>query len=142
MEAWIELAELLADPAFRARVRGMAEAHSAARHAGDDVMAGHTDGLETVVLASAGAALAAGVDPASSDAADLLVPIVDAVRGDRPDTTELRAETADRFATGTDTRVERYWQLMGVINGWPPFPALTPAFSWTIDALRAHPRRT
>ena len=140
VEAWIELAELVADPAFRGRVRGMAEAHSASRQAGEDVMAGHTDGLETVVAASAGAALARGVDPASPEAAAVLVPIIEAVRGERPDTPELRAETADRFATGTDTRVERYWQLMGVINGWPPFPALTPAFTWTIEALRAHPR--
>lgn len=58
----------------------------------------------------------------------------------RGDTAELRAETADRFATGTDTRVERYWALMGVINRWPPFPAMPPAFGWTIEALRAHPR--
>lgn len=141
VEAWVELAELVADPAFRARVRRMAEAHSDSRRAGDDVTAGPLVGLETVVVEHAGAALAAGVDPASPEASAVLAPIVDAVRGDRPDTPALRAETADRFATGADTRVERYWALLGVVNGWPPFPAMTPAFGWAVEALRAHPAR-
>ena len=70
-----------------------------------------------------------------------MVPIVDAMRGDEPDTPELRASMAERFATGTDGRVERYWQLLGVINGWPAFPAMAPAFEWTIEALRAHTTR-
>ena len=30
---------------------------------------------------------------------------------------------------------------MGVINGWPPVPAMTPAFGWAVAALRAHPVR-
>jgi len=42
---------------------------------------------------------------------------------------------------GTDANVERYWQFLGVVNGWDPFPSMTPAFTWTIEALRAHPRR-
>ena len=64
--------------------------------------------------------------------------IVAAIRGDRPDSAALRAQAADRFAMGTDGRVERYWQLLGVINGWDPFPSMVPAFEWTIAALRAH----
>ena len=47
--------------------------------------------------------------------------------------------TASLWATMP--RVERYWQLLGVVNGWDPFPAMTPAFAWTIEALRAHPSR-
>ncbi len=39
-----------------------------------------------------------------------------------------------------DARVERYWQLLGVVNGWEPFPNMVPAFTWTIEAMRAHPR--
>jgi hypothetical protein len=50
-------------------------------------------------------------------------------------------ESADRFAMGNDIRVERYWQLLGIINGWGAFPSMAPAFTWTIEALRAHPRR-
>jgi DNA-binding transcriptional MerR regulator len=141
VEAWIELAELVQDPGFRQRVREMSEAHSAVRQAGEEVEASPGNGFELVVAERAGAALAAGVDPRSPEAAAVLVPIVDALRGESPDTAELRAATADRFAMGNDARVERYWQLLGAVNGWDPFPSMTPAFTWTIEALRAHPRR-
>jgi hypothetical protein len=33
-----------------------------------------------------------------------------------------RAELRARLEKYTDARVERYWQLMGIINGRPPFP--------------------
>jgi DNA-binding transcriptional MerR regulator len=138
VEAWIELAELVTDDGYRQRVRQMAEAHSALRQAGEEVMPEMAKGIEQVVLEHAGPAVASGLDPASPEAAAVLTPIVDAMRGERPDTPELRADTADRFALGTDDRVERYWQLLGIINGWPPFPTMTPAFGWTIEALRAH----
>ncbi|MGH9280989.1 MAG: MerR family transcriptional regulator, partial [Acidimicrobiales bacterium] len=141
VDAWVELAELVQAPAFRARVRGMAGAHSALRQAGsgEAVTPARATGVETVVAEHAGAALARGVDPASPEAASRLRPIVDALRGDEPDTPEWRLATAERFATGTDARVERYSQLLGVINGWDPFPGMVPAFEWTIAALRAHP---
>jgi hypothetical protein len=40
--------------------------------------------------------------------------------------------------------LERYWQLLGTLNGWDPFPSHVfpshvAAFEWLIDALRAHP---
>jgi DNA-binding transcriptional MerR regulator len=139
VEAWIELAELVSDAGFRDRVRQMAVAHSAVRQAGGEVMPDSAPGAEFVVGEQAGTALANGLDPTSPEAAAVLVPILDAFRGDRPDSAELRAELADRFAVGTDQRVERYWELLGVINGWGSFPSLTPAFEWTIVALRAHP---
>ena len=43
---------------------------------------------------------------------------------------------ADRLATGTDARAERYWQLLAIINGWPPVPTTVPAWEWLIAALR------
>ena len=48
-----------------------------------------------------------------------------------------RAQLADRLATFTDRRVERYWQLLGVLNGWPQRAPSVPAFEWLIAALRA-----
>ena len=44
---------------------------------------------------------------------------------------------ADRLATGTDPKAERYWQLMAIINGWPAVPTTVPAWEWFIAALRA-----
>ncbi len=140
VEAWVELAELVQEPGFRQRVREMSEAHAALRQAGEPVQPQPANGFHTVVAEQAGAALAAGLEPGSPEAGELVRPIVDALRGDAPDTPELRAVTADRFAMGNDARVERYWQLLGVVNGWEPFPSMVPAFTWTIEALRAHPR--
>ena len=34
-------------------------------------------------------------------------------------------------------RAERYWQLLAIINGWPPVPTTVPAWEWLIAALRA-----
>ncbi len=140
VEAWIELAELVQEPGFRQRVRQMSEAHAAVREAGEEVAATPGNGFELVVAERAGAALAEGVDPKSPEAAETLKAIVDALRGESPDTAELRAATAERFAMGNDAGIERYWQLLGTMNGWPSFPGMTPAFTWTIEALRAHPR--
>ena len=36
-------------------------------------------------------------------------------------------------------RVERYWQLLATINGWPAPPTLAPVFEWFIQALQHHP---
>ena len=50
-----------------------------------------------------------------------------------------RDELADTVATFTDRRVQRYWHLLGVLNGWPPAPSQVEAFEWFIEGLRAHP---
>jgi hypothetical protein len=37
----------------------------------------------------------------------------------------------------SDVRVERYWELLGLINGWPARPSAGPAWAWLLAALRA-----
>jgi DNA-binding transcriptional MerR regulator len=124
VEAWIELAELVAEPSFRARVREMATAGAQAPTADEPFD-------PAAVVEHAGAAVAAGVEPGTPAARavlDRIVPAdVDAAG---------RAELADRLATFSDRRVERYWQLLGVLNGWPRRPPTVPAFEWLIAALR------
>jgi DNA-binding transcriptional MerR regulator len=131
LRAWVEVARLLQDPSFRARVREMAVA--GAREAGDQPF-DRKQGKVFAITASkhAGAALAAGVDPASPEAEEVIRRIL-------PDATAAkRAKLARQLATFTDARVERYWQLVAVINSWTPLPPTTPAFHWLTDALRAH----
>ena len=41
---------------------------------------------------------------------------------------------------GHDPRAERYWQLLAIINGWPPIPSAMPAWSWFHDAVAARLR--
>jgi len=40
--------------------------------------------------------------------------------------------------TFTDRRVERYWELLAIMNGWPRRePQSTPAWEWLLAALHA-----
>lgn len=124
VEAWIELAELVGDPAFRARAREMAVAGAA-----DDAPAGYDPGP---IIEHAGAALAAGIAPGATEARA----VVDRIA---PPGTVERAELAGTITAFSDRRVERYWTLLGVLNDWPPIPQSIPAFEWFAAALRAHP---
>ncbi|HEY0700233.1 MAG TPA: MerR family transcriptional regulator [Micromonospora sp.] len=127
VDAWVELAELVADPDFQQRVRQMAVTGAA----GDEPDLPASPDPQRV-LRHAGAALADGTAPDSAEGRAVLERIVDP--GLPP---ADRARLADRMEAFTDRRVERYWQLMGVLNGNPPFPSAVPAFEWVIAALRA-----
>ena len=84
-------------------------------------------------------ARAAGVRPGTPEAAAVLGVIAPAFAGPGEDPADpaWRARLADRLQTGTDARAERYWQLLAIVNGWPPVPSTVPAWEWTIAALRA-----
>ncbi|MBA3575716.1 MAG: hypothetical protein H0W37_12325, partial [Pseudonocardiales bacterium] len=69
-------------------------------------------------LEHAGAALAAGIAPDSTAARE----VVDRIAPPGGD----RAELADSLATFTARRIEQYWRLLGVHNGWAPGPVHRP----------------
>jgi DNA-binding transcriptional MerR regulator len=132
LQAWIELAELVRDKDFRARIRQMSESHSAARDAGEP-MDQPPDELRarwTVWTDAAGELMDAGHAPSSPAGRELATSIA-ASMGRSP------AEAADQIETGTDTRAEHYWRLMATINGWPQWPSQVPRAEWIIAALRA-----
>ncbi|WP_123668514.1 MerR family transcriptional regulator [Actinocorallia herbida] len=126
VDAWVELAGLVGDPAFRARVREMAVAGKGA----EELEHGPDHHL---VVEHAGKALADGVAPESAAGREALGRIV-------PEDTpaEVRARILEQLELFADARVERYWQLLGALNGWPPREPAVPAFAWLIEALRAH----
>ncbi|WP_173040119.1 MerR family transcriptional regulator [Phytohabitans flavus] len=136
VDAWLELHELVSDPDFRALLRRMSEGSW-----GDGAATPPVVGAQTAELITekAGAAVTAGVDPASPAAA----PIIDdlaaamAAASGRTDLPEYRREVLAALESSTDPRPERYWQLMAIINGWPPIPTQTPLYVWVRDALRA-----
>ena len=124
VDAWIELAELVSDKDFRDRCREMAVAGS---EAGEDP----SPELDHTIATEAGqAAVRDGVAPDSAEAGAILDRVI--VAGSD------RIGLADRLALFTDARVERYWTLLGVLNGWPAREPMVPAWLWLIDALRAH----
>jgi len=121
VDAWVELAELIADPGFRQRARTMAVAGQQ-----DPEPASELD--YQAVQDLAGQALASGIAPASAEGQAVLDHLVPAA---------ARPATLHQLQTFTDARVERYWQLLGIVNGRPPFPPAVPAFEWLIAALSA-----
>ncbi|GLY20864.1 MerR family transcriptional regulator [Micromonospora sp. NBRC 101691] len=123
VDAWVELAELVGDPTFRQRTREMAVAGAAGEGTPAEPMPDVTPARD---------ALAAGIAPDSPAAREIVDRIVDPGLS-----AGQRAALADRMSTFTDRRVERYWQLVGVLHRRPPFPPAVPAVEWLIQALRA-----
>jgi DNA-binding transcriptional MerR regulator len=135
VDAWIELAELIADPDFRQKVATMAIAGQQTDRPADQQTDQPADQQtdqpaldHQAVLEHAGRALADGIAPGSPEARAVLDHLVPAAE---------RPRVLAQLETFTDARVERYWQLLGVLNGQPPFPPAVPAFEWLIAALRA-----
>jgi DNA-binding transcriptional MerR regulator len=124
VDAWIELGELVADEGFRQRVRGMVTAGAETGDPGPRP--------DQAAVERAQQALADGIAPESAEGKAILDRIVP------PDMPAVeRARTLQLLETFTDARVERYWQLIAVINGRTPPPSVVPAFEWLIAALRA-----
>jgi DNA-binding transcriptional MerR regulator len=131
VDAWIELAQLVQDPAFKASIRRMSEQHAAARAGGEKLKPDPGwQAAAAQVAERGGAALDAGVVPGSPEAEAIVAELLPAFGGGE------RGALADRLAAGTDARAERYWQLLAIINGWPPVPTTVPAWEWFIAALR------
>lgn len=132
LQAWMELAELVQDKDFRQRIRQMGESHSASRDAGESMGEPSESGRQQWYdwTSAAAEAMSAGQEP-SSPAGQALATEVASAMGVPP------SEAADMIATGTDARAERYWQLMAMINGWPPVPTQVPRAEWIVAALRA-----
>jgi DNA-binding transcriptional MerR regulator len=131
VDAWIELAELVRDEGFRARLRAMGQRSFGDRRPDDppgDPQA-WTRVAEQVTV-QAGAAIEAGIRPDSAEA----TPIVDELVARFPVTD--RARLLDQLEVAHEPRAERYWQLMATINGWPPIPSTMPQWTWFIEALR------
>lgn len=137
VDAWIELAELIRDPGFRERLREMGRRSFGS--GGQGTPPADAQRLATLVQEKAGAAVAAGIEPAS----DAATPVVDelvgayAESGGRADDAAYRRELLDQLELANEPRAERYWQLLATINGWPPIAGVMHLWGWFVEALRA-----
>jgi len=138
-DTWVELAELVQDPEFRAGIRRIAAYQARERAEGAQTGTEADHRLVVLVQDRVGAARTAGIEPGASGARPVLEEIAAAFAElfAKPDGPEFRAWLLERLETGNDPRAERYWQLAAVLNGWPEVPSLSPAFNWLIAALRA-----
>ncbi|MET9962799.1 MerR family transcriptional regulator [Streptomyces sp. NPDC006326] len=137
LAAWLEIAELMADDGFRARM-----AHAALPPADEDALpdTAPETAAELVCFAREAVASAreAGTDPEGDEAVavvDSVVARFAAVLG-RPVGPELREWMARQFEDGYDPLVERYWRLVWTVNDWQVVPGHLPFQPWIIKALR------
>jgi DNA-binding transcriptional MerR regulator len=145
--AWVELVELLRDPRYIEASRRMVGPGR--------IEAAEPDGVRLSAEAlseQAGAAVHAGIDPASKEA----LAVIERVEASTPDAGHRtpdagrrtpdagdRIALAERIEAFTDRRVFRYWELVGIINGWPNArraanAGRADAWEWYAQALRMH----
>lgn len=137
LEAWVDLGELVTDPDFRASIRRMAEYQ--ARDRPNELPQGTYERLSELTRERVEAARAAGIEPTSTAAEPVVTELIAAYATafGRPADTAFVASLVERMEVGDDPRAERYWALLGIINGWPARPSAAPVFAWFTEALRA-----
>jgi hypothetical protein len=82
------------------------------------------------VAEHAGRAVAHGIAPGSAEGRAVVDRIIS------PGTPAAhRTRILEQLEMFSDARVERYWQLLAIINGRLPQPPVVPAFAWLIAAL-------
>ncbi|MEU5438330.1 MerR family transcriptional regulator [Streptomyces sp. NPDC020719] len=134
--AWVEIAELVSDDDFRTRMR-RTTLHQVAGHTpAIETEAG--EGLMTFTRQQVTEAMECGIDPLTDRAAPIVDDLVERfseVFAHAPDK-EFRDWMAQRFEEAHDPKVDRYWRLVWIVNGWQVVPNLIPVYSWLIQALR------
>ncbi|MET8572182.1 MerR family transcriptional regulator [Streptomyces sp. NPDC004783] len=126
VDAWVELAEMVQDPAFRVHMRQVAEFNAAGRD--DGVAEGAAMWFAKRLVELARQARERGIDPASPEAEPVLRELLG--DGDREAVLErLRASFGDRVA--------RYRELLATVRGTGPLPAHREEFAWVVAALEA-----
>jgi DNA-binding transcriptional MerR regulator len=126
VEAWVDLAELVADRDFRQQVRRVVGS------TGIQIQSGRWLADVERTQDEAMAAHRRGVPPDSAEAAQIVERILAGTPGG-----QRRAELLAQLEAATDPRIERYWELTAVISGRGPFPSIQRALEWLAAALRA-----
>ncbi|MFC9131975.1 MerR family transcriptional regulator [Streptomyces sp. NPDC057099] len=126
VDAWVELAELIQDPGFRAQMRQLIEFNAADR--GPDVPAGSSLWFVSRLVQLAADARQRGIAPGAPEADDILRDLL----GDTD-----RAAVLERLTAAANVRVARYRELQAVVNGLDPQPTHDEEFAWVVAALEA-----
>jgi DNA-binding transcriptional MerR regulator len=135
LDAWVELAEIISDPAFVESLRTNARE---VWTRGLDVE--RMQRLNVEIAEAARVAQAAGTAPESPDAKALIDRYLEGLAelaGQRADDPKFRAGVRQRFDR-QDPRATRYWQLVGILNGTPSMLALAANWDFIVRALQHH----
>ncbi|RVU20469.1 MerR family transcriptional regulator [Streptomyces antnestii] len=127
VDAWVELAELMQNPEFRAHMRSMIEFNVADR--GPGVPAGSSLWFMSRLVQLAGEALQGGVAPESPEAEEVL-------RGLLGGDADLAA-VLQRMEAAANEDVARFRDLVSLVRGLETLPRHEEEFAWVVAALRA-----
>ncbi|MFC5720815.1 TIGR03086 family metal-binding protein [Streptomyces gamaensis] len=148
VDAWIELSELVTDPALRTGMRRMAR--YAAEHAPgdhDESTLRDAQQLTDDWTQRVNTAIQEGIAPDSPAADHVVAAVVTAWiptqtrtrNAVHTDGEHARRVLLEQLEVVCDVKVERYWQLMCVINGRPVRTGMAAAGDWLKTALRTNP---
>ncbi|MFK4099042.1 MerR family transcriptional regulator [Streptomyces sp. NPDC019531] len=126
VDAWVELAELVRDPEFRAQMRKAAEFNADGR--AHDTPAGTSLWFAQRLVQLAGEARERGIDPATPEAEAILRDLL----GDAD-----WAAVLERLESTENDRLARYRELLTALKGGPRGPVHREEFAWVAAALRA-----
>ena len=143
IEAWVDLVELVQDEEFIARSRQMAE-YGAAKRAklSDAEWQADQDAFAAILAPRAAEAYTAGIAPDSAEGRARATEIFEAwcARLDRPADDKHRALIVESLDTMNDRRVNRFWELVGIVGDRPNPPVqagpLYESMQWLSEALR------
>ncbi|MER5803642.1 MerR family transcriptional regulator [Streptomyces mirabilis] len=126
VDAWVELAEMVQDPEFRAQMREVVEFNAADRdHA---AAAGRSVWFPMRLLRLGTEARARGIAPESPEGAALLREVL----GDGDP-----AAVLERMESASNDRLARYRELLSTVKGAGTPSAHRAEFGWVVAALRA-----
>lgn len=144
LDAWLELAELAADEDSQRTTRANAlwGVEAAGSAFDPDARSRRVGGG----LAAAAELRAAGVEPADPRAAAAVAAMAGGfaeLKG-RRDGPAFRRWLVTQLDAHTDPRAERYWELVGIVQGRPgqKLAAVVADHAWLMAALRHHRDRT
>ncbi|MBA2807728.1 MerR family transcriptional regulator [Streptomyces sp. KM273126] len=126
VDAWIELAELVRDPGFRARLRTWMELNTPVL--GQGRLPGASIWWARQVVQTVAEVRKRGVDPEGPKAAEILSELF----GDAD-----RAAVLHSLEAGIEAEAERYRRLVARVRGQDSSPDATEELEWLARALRA-----
>ncbi|MFD4873859.1 MerR family transcriptional regulator [Streptomyces sp. NPDC058420] len=127
VDAWVELAEMVQDPEFRAQMRKAVEFNVSDQDRA--AVRGRSTWFPMRLVQLGAEARARGVDPASPEAEGILREVL----GDGGDP----AVVLERMVSATNDRLARYRELLATVKGGGPADAHREEFAWVVAALRA-----
>jgi hypothetical protein len=134
-DAWIELSEILGDPAFIANMRS-----SANEFWGRDSFdpAAYREAGEQMRL-KAEQAIDRGLEPTSGEAGGLVRDWLETLARtlDRKPDAAFRAWLLSKY-TQHDDRASRYWELVAIMKGEPPQSSPNREWRWILAAMKHH----